>query len=550
MRILIGQINTTVGALETNRRRILDVLKAGREGGAHLVVLPELTIPGYPPKDLLSKPDFIQRCDEVLHDVAAATADGPAALVGCVEKHETQVGKGLYNAAVLCRGGRMVSRHHKTLIPTYDIFDEGRYFDSAPWRIPVDVGAQRLAVTICEDCWNDALYWSERLYSVDPVEQLVDMGVDAIVNMSASPYNLGKIATRHDMFAAMARRHGKPLIHVNLVGGNDDLLFDGGSAVFDAQGCTVARARAFEEQLLMVDLDEGAGTVSCEEPLAESMEEMGELYEALKMGTRDYVRKCRFEKVIVGLSGGIDSALTATIAAHALGPENVYGVSMPSRYSSDHSRSDAEDLARNLGIDYRQIAIEPAFAAFLDMMTPSFKGRKADVTEENIQARIRGVTLMALSNKFGAMVLTTGNKSEAAVGYATLYGDMCGGLGVLLDVPKTMVFDLARWINRHEEIIPWASITKPPSAELRPDQLDSDSLPEYEALDPILRAYIEEHLDAASIARRLGADRAEVDRVIRMIDRNEYKRRQAAPGLRITTKAFGYGRRMPIAAYD
>ena len=545
MKVLLAQINTTVGAFDGNKRRILQALDRGRAEEADLVVLPELTIPGYPPKDLLNRPWFIDENLARLDQVAAATT-GLSAIVGYVERVEAAHGHGLRNAAAFCRDGRIVSRHHKTLIPTYDVFDEGRYFDPADSRQVAPMDDIALGVTICEDCWNDRLYWTQRRYDVDPVEELVTRGADVLINISASPYNLGKMQVRHGMFAAMARRHGKPLVHVNLVGGADSLLFDGASAVFGPDGQVVARAAAFQEDLLMVDLD--LSQPSRIEPLPEG--ETAELLSALVMGTADYTRKCRFSKVLVGLSGGIDSALTAVIAAEALGPENVIGVSMPSRYSSQHSRDDAADLARNLGIAYRQIPIEPAFATLLDMLTPAFEGFEPDITEENIQARIRGLVLMALSNKYGAMVVTTGNKSEYAVGYATLYGDMCGGLAVLLDVPKTLVYALSRWINRDREVIPWSTIEKPPSAELRPDQKDTDSLPPYDVLDPILRAYVEDHLAVDAIVERVGADRATVERVLRMIDRSEYKRQQAAPGLRVTTKAFGYGRRMPIAAYD
>jgi len=556
MRILLAQIDTTVGALKTNTRRIIETIEEGRRRGADLVIFPELTITGYPPKDLLEQPHFVNENLARLEEIAAAATLGVDAIVGFVDRRPGGAGKRLFNAAALCAGGRVVSRHHKTLIPTYDVFDEGRYFDSADERRVALLGRHRLGITICEDCWNDALYWSQRLYSIDPVEDLAVMGVEALINISASPYNLGKIELRQDMFAELARRHGRPLIHVNLVGGNDSLLFDGSSAVFGADGRLLARAASFEEQLLIVDVDTSAQAPTPQAALAAAAngarpsENMEELYKALAMGTRDYVRKCHFRKVIVGLSGGIDSALTAVIAAQALGPENVFGVSMPSRYSSDHSKDDAAALARNLGIDYRVIPIEAAFTSFLEMLKPSFEGLQPDITEENLQARIRGVTLMALSNKFGAMVLTTGNKSEVAVGYATLYGDMCGGLGVISDVPKTMVYELARWINRDRQIIPQSSLDKAPSAELRPGQFDTDSLPPYDQLDPILRAYVEDHKSVAEIVASLGMDRALVERVARMIDRSEYKRQQAAPGLRVTSKAFGYGRRMPIAAYD
>jgi len=464
-----------------------------------------------------------------------------------VDRNESKAGRPFRNAAAVVQGGKVQRRIWKTLLPTYDVFDEDRYFEPASRVAPVAIAGRQVAVTICEDIWNEPAFWRGKqdrsglpLYQRDPVAELCNRGAAIIVNISASPYTLGKERLRHDLLSTVAAHHKRPLVYVNQVGGNDELIFDGNSMAFDAQGHLLAQGKAFDEDLLLVDTDRP-------QPLAlRSPVEEESLYHALVTGLRDYTRKCGFKGLVLGLSGGIDSAVTAVLAADAVGPENVIGVAMPSRFSSDHSKSDAESLARNLGLRFHIIPIEPAHKAFLEMLSPLFAGREADTTEENLQARIRGVLLMALSNKFGHMLITTGNKSEMATGYCTLYGDMCGGLAVISDVPKMMIYRLARWINRDRTIIPGRSITKPPSAELRPNQTDQDSLPPYDVLDRILKAYIEEQRSRADIVAA-GEDDRIVRDVIRRVDLNEYKRKQAPPGLKVTTKAFGIGRRMPIA---
>ena len=543
MKIALAQIDTTVGALQANSRKILKVYREAAELGADLVVFPELAITGYPPKDLLDLPAFVRDNAAALESLAAEMK-GPGALVGYVQPQEDGLeGKGLYNAAALIDGGRVLSRHFKSLLPTYDVFDEGRYFEPAHEIHRAHFRGKRLAVTICEDFWNNDLYspLPRRLYHRDPVGTLAGRGVDLMINLSASPFSVGKRAVKARMYEAAARRWSVPLVHVNLVGGNDNLIFDGWSNVWDARGQVVAQAPLFAEDMILWDSESpSAGSP----PKAEDGEQT--LYGALTLGIRDYIGKCGFKRVLVGLSGGIDSALTATMAVDALGAENVVGVSMPSRFSSTHSRDDAAALASNLGIEYHAVAIEPVFQAFLAQLDPLFKGTPFGIAEENLQSRVRGTLLMSISNKFGWLVLTTGNKSELAVGYATLYGDMNGGLSVLGDVLKTEVYALARWVNREGERIPHSSIEKPPSAELREGQLDTDSLPPYDVLDPIIAAYVEEQASPEQIIER-GFDEALVRRVLRMIDRAEYKRQQAATTLKVSNKAFGSGRRMPIA---
>jgi NAD+ synthase/NAD+ synthase (glutamine-hydrolysing) len=431
----------------------------------------------------------------------------------------------------------------KMLLPTYDVFDEGRNFAPGDRQHVWEACGRRLAITICEDIWNDKQFWERRLYPRDPVEELVAEGADFLINISCSPYHMNKRRLRREMLAAIARRHRLPVVLVNQAGGNDQLVFDGTSFVLDPDGHVRALAKSFEEDLVLYDTATNSGDLH-----ETHSDECEAVYQGLVTGARDYVRKCGFERVLLGLSGGIDSSLTAVVAADALGPENVLGVGMPGPYSSPGSIEDARALASNLGLRFELIPIQPPYEAFLQTLGPAFAGLPADVTEENLQARLRGVTLMALSNKFRALVLTTGNKSELAVGYCTLYGDMCGGLAVISDVPKTLVYELARVANRrHPGAIPEAVFTKPPSAELRPDQKDSDSIPEYEVLDPILKAYVEENESPESIARRLGQPLELVRQVARLVDGNEYKRQQAAPGLRVTSKAFGIGRRFPIA---
>lgn len=544
MKIALAQINTTVGAIAGNVEKTVATLEHARDLGADLVLFPELSITGYPPKDLLQRPSFIMRNQEGLRQIVRATEHLPAAVVGFADYDGTHEGTGVYNAAALCANGQIVSVHHKMLLPTYDVFDEGRYFDPAFDNEVVDFKGVRLGISICEDIWNDTLYWRQRgrrRYKCDPIEELAKQNFDLLLNISASPYWESKRELKREMFGATARRYGKPLLHVNLVGGNDSLVFDGWSNVFGADGNIVAQARDFEESIIVYDTETGQGPT---EPIRE--EEIARICETLTLGLGDYVAKCGFRSTVVGLSGGIDSAVTAALAVRALGADRVLGVAMPSEFSSEHSVEDARALAANLGIEFRTIPIRSVYHSYLQLLEPHFGGKAFDATEENLQARIRGNILMALSNKYGHLVLSTGNKSEMAVGYCTLYGDMSGGLAVLSDVPKTMVYELADFLNRDGELIPRSSITKAPSAELRPDQFDTDSLPPYEILDPIIRAYIEEHLDVEKIAER-GFDPATVARIAGMIDRNEYKRQQAATGLKVTSRAFGYGRRMPIA---
>lgn len=513
------------------------------------MVFPELAIPGYPPNDLLEHRSLTQASLEALEKIAAATAgEGrPGVIVGYLDRNEDEGGKTLYNAAALLSDGRVISRHFKSLLPTYDVFDEARYFEPAASVQTTEFRGRRLAVTICEDFWNDRLYWKRRSYLFDPVEELAKESPDLMITISASPFWIGKAKIRDEMYSAATKRHGVPLVHVNLVAGNDSLVFDGRSNVWGPDGCKIAEAKAFEEELKIVEVN--PTTAAAPEAVAPDLEENEEIYRALKLGLKDYVRKCGFKHVLIGLSGGIDSALTAAIAVDALGAEAVTGVTMPSEFSSPGSVSDARRLAENLGIRFHELPIRAIYEQFIDTLDPLFKGTSFNVAEENIQARTRGTLLMALSNKFDWLVLTTGNKSELAVGYCTLYGDMSGGLAVISDLLKTRVYALSRWINRDGEKIPTDTIEKPPSAELRPGQLDSDSLPPYDILDPIVEAYVEKHQHTREIVEA-GGDPEIVERIVRMIDRNEYKRQQAPPGIKITTKAFGIGRRMPIARGD
>jgi NAD+ synthase (glutamine-hydrolysing) len=450
-------------------------------------------------------------------------------------------GRAIANSAAFLSGGRVASVHRKMLLPTYDVFDEWRYFEPGTSVKCAELGGRRLGISVCEDVWNDTDFWPRRLYREDPIEKLVADGAEVIINISASPYTIEKRHLRPRMLAGTARHWRRPLVFVNQIGGQDDLLFDGTSLVLDERGEVIARGAEHASDFLIVDLDARSGE---QRPWPASDERSA--LDALALGTRDYARRCGFTSALIGLSGGIDSAVVAAIAARALGPENVHGVAMPSRYSSDHSRGDAAALARNLGIHFSEIAIEPVFAAYLQSLAPVFAGTKPDTTEENLQARVRGALLMSLSNKFGHLLLTTGNKSELATGYCTLYGDMCGGLAVISDVPKTLVYRLAHEINAAGEVIPLSTITKPPSAELRPDQKDQDTLPPYDVLDAILEAHVEQGLDSAGLVAA-GFDRAVVEDVVRRVRLSEYKRRQMPPGLKITGKAFGHGRRYPIA---
>jgi len=541
MKIALAQINTTVAAIDANVARIKDYALRAAAQGAELVCFPELTLTGYPPKDLVGLPDFIEANLKALEDLARWSTR-PALLVGFVDRSQQSEGKGLANAVALLSDGMVQARYHKSLLPTYDVFDEGRYFDAAKSTLPIPFAEQRLGVSICEDLWNDATFWEkQRLYRYDPIEELVNQGADMLINLSASPFCQGKRAIKQRMLSTISKRHHRTLIYVNSVGGNDSLVFDGASMVYSSTGEPVAVLKDFDEDLLVID----TATLA---PVSHAtlQTDLEQVRAALCLGIRDYVRKCGFRRVLLGLSGGIDSALTAALAAEALGPENVTAVSMPSPYSSEHSKDDARELAETLGIDYRVIPITPMFGSFLDNLTPQWPDRQPDITEENLQARIRGVILMALSNKFGWLLLNTGNKSELAAGYCTLYGDMCGGLSPIGDVPKTLVYELAELINREREIIPRNTIVKPPSAELRPDQKDSDSLPEYDVLDRILKAYIEERKSPREIVA-MGIDAATVNKVMRLVTHSEYKRQQAPINLKVTAQAFGYGWRFPVA---
>mgnify|MGYP001767741605 CR=1 FL=1 len=541
MKIALGQINPTVGDFEGNLQLAERAMGAARAAGAQLLVLPELALCGYPPRDLLEREAFVQAGLRSLHKLTAQVGD-TAVIVGFVERlPESPVGRRVANSAALIHQGRVVSVHRKSLLPTYDVFDEWRYFEPADRVFPAALAGRRLGITICEDVWNDGDFWPRRLYREDPVEKLVKDGADIIINIAASPYTIGKRHLRPRMLANVARHWGRPLVFVNQVGGQDDLVFDGSSLALDKHGQVLARAREHAEDLLLVDLEAGSGVVRPEEP-SDARSALG----ALVLGTRDYARRCGFSGALIGLSGGIDSAVVACVAAQALGPQNVLGVALPSRYSSAHSRSDAAELARALGMDFREIPIEPVFAAYLQSLAPAFAGREPDVTEENLQARIRGGLLMALSNKLGKLLLSTGNKSEIATGYCTLYGDTNGGLAVISDVPKTLVYKIAHEINAERPVIPQSTLSKPPSAELRPNQTDQDSLPPYDLLDAILEAHVERGLDSEALHAE-GFDPKVVAHVLRLLRQSEYKRRQLPPGLKITGKAFGTGRRYPIA---
>jgi NAD+ synthase (glutamine-hydrolysing) len=548
MRIALAQINPTVGDIAGNSRRILAFADRANAAGAALVVFPELSVIGYPPKDLLLKPQFIDDNLRAVREIAAKV-HGIDVVIGYAERNDRPVGRPLHNAVALLRNGEIASRHFKTLLPTYDVFDESRYFEPGPPDERANLAAiagQRVGFSICEDLWNDERMIARRLYHENPIARLCDAGAEVLVNTSASPFVAGKHAFRVDLFASQVRQAGRPLIYVNQVGGNDELVFDGNSLVFDGTGAVIAQAKGFEEDLLVVDVN--GKTPSSQSHSGMRPDSLADIYNALVLGLRDYVHKCGFKSVVLGLSGGIDSALTAAIAVGAFGPERVTGVAMPSRFSSDHSVNDARVLAGKLGIAFEVIPITSVHDAYEHLLAPAFAGHDRDVTEENLQARVRGAILMAFSNKFNHLLLTTGNKSELAVGYCTLYGDMCGGLAVISDVPKTTVYALSEYINTQagRDLIPRNSIAKPPSAELRPGQLDQDSLPPYDVLDAILYRYVEEEKGAAQIIAE-GFDPKTVVRIITLIDRSEYKRRQSAPGIKVTSRAFGFGRRMPIA---
>lgn len=542
MKIALGQINPTIGDFCGNADKIVDYIHRAKDRGADLVLFPELAICGYPPRDLVEKPSFVTRNGDTLARIAKES-QGISAVCGLVTPARSETGKSVMNSAALVRDGRVEFLQSKMLLPTYDVFDEDRYFAPARKQEVYSLNGSRLALTICEDAWNDKHFWHKRLYNVDPVEELVRAGGNLVLNISASPFEVHKRELRKQMLQAIAADFKVPVVFCNQVGGNDSLIFDGSSMVIGADGRVLAQAQSFEEDLILFDTHTLSGDMHEQIEGAE-----GSAYSALVLGTRDYVRKCGFRTAVVGLSGGIDSALTATIAVDALGKENVTGISMPGPYSSQGSKDDARVLAQNLGIRYEVIGVSSVFDQFRSVLSPIFRNLPEDFTEENIQSRLRGAALMAFSNKFGALVLTTGNKSEMAVGYCTLYGDMCGALAVIADVPKTMVYRLSEYRNGISPVIPRATIEKVPSAELRPNQTDQDTLPPYEVLDCILEDYVQNYKTAEQIAGERGYDYKLVSSVIRMIERSEYKRQQAAPVLKISQKAFGIGRRFPIAA--
>jgi NAD+ synthase (glutamine-hydrolysing) len=538
----LGQINPTVGDFSGNAAKIIDFSRRAQTAGAGMILFPELSVCGYPPRDLVERPSFVAHNRESAERIAAQTK-GIAVICGLVTPADSDAGKSAMNSAALLMDGKIAFLQSKMLLPTYDVFDEMRNFAPARKQELFPFCGNRMALTICEDAWNDKQFWVKRLYTVDPVEALIQAGGNFVLNISASPFWIGKRELRRDMLASIARQHKVPVVLVNQVGGNDSLVFDGSSLVLNREGNVIAQGLSFEEDLIYFDSQSLTGEMH-----EQAAGDEASAYSALVLGTRDYIQKCAFQKAIVGLSGGIDSALTAAIAAEAVGAENVIGVGMPGPYSSPGSIEDARILAMNLGIRFELLSINPAYEAYRQILSDVFAGLPQDVTEENIQARARGALLMALSNKFGAIVLSTGNKSELGVGYCTLYGDMVGGLAVISDVPKTLVYRLSAYVNSRRPVIPRATLEKPPSAELRPDQKDSDSLPPYEILDAILEDYIEDSHSAEQIAADRKFDIQLVKRVIRMVDRAEYKRQQAAPGLKISPKAFGYGRRVPIAA--
>ena len=540
MRIALLQINPTAGDLNGNCSRILRAARVAQSQGADLMVTPELALMGYLPRDLLMNNGFVRRSHEMLTRMATELQDAPPLLVGAATSNPSDIGRPLFNSAVLLRGGAVGPAFHKTLLPTYDIFDEDRYFEAAQGPQILELNGCRFGISICEDVWNDRDFWSRRRYSRDPIEELAKAGVQAVINLSASPFTVGKQLLREKMLAHTARKYGLPLLFANQVGGNDDLIFDGRSIALDAHGRLIARGKGFQEDTVVVDLASGTGRLADDD-----FEPEADIWNALVLGVRDYARKTRFGKALLGLSGGIDSALTAAIATEAMCPENVIGVMMPSVYSSKGSVSDSEDLARNLGLKTILLPFAEIMGTYEKVLADVFRGFGSDVTEENIQSRIRGNLLMALSNKYGSLLLTTGNKSELAVGYCTLYGDMNGGLAVIADLPKTMVYRVARWRNRGKAVIPEAVLTKAPSAELRPGQTDQDSLPPYELLDQILELHVEQCQSADEIIAQ-GFDEQTVSPVLRLVRVAEFKRKQAAPVLKVTSHAFGTGWRMPI----
>ena len=567
MRIALAQINPTVGDFSGNLRKIAEFVERAAAEGAALVMFPELATCGYPPADLLEKDSFVRRAEETLAAVAELTrGEGrPAVLCGSPMRCESASGKGVRNAAALMEDGEIKFVQQKMLLPFYDVFDEQRYFEPAKKQTLAVVKGKALAITICEDAWNDKMFWPRQMYPVDPIEELMRQwavlpqplsGHRLILNISASPFWHGKLEVRQRMIGALAKRHRATVVMVNQVGANDSLIFDGGSFAVGPDGEVFAQAQCFVEDLLVIETEDEVAVAGEDTGATETLgnedgageDRVEKTWQALVLGTRDYLSKCGFKKAIVGLSGGIDSALVAAIAVEALGAENVQGIGMPSEFSSTGSVTDAEKLARNLGIAFSTVPIRGVYEEFSKSLEPFFKGTSFGLAEENLQPRIRGTLLMALSNKTGALVLTTGNKSEMACGYCTLYGDMVGALAVIGDVYKTEVYELSRWVNREREVIPEDTLTKPPSAELRPGQKDTDSLPPYDVLDPIVRAYIEDYSSAEEIVRSQGVELELVRKVIRLVELSEYKRQQAAPVLKVSRKSFGMGRRFPIAA--
>jgi NAD+ synthase (glutamine-hydrolysing) len=544
LRVALLQINPTAGDIAGNSALIIQGAKRAQSLGADLVVTPELALMGYLPRDLLMNQGFVKRSCEALQAIAKELADAPPMLVGVATPNPSEMGRPLFNSAVFLHRGSVGQSFHKTLLPTYDVFDEDRYFEPSVGPQILELNGLRLGISICEDVWNDRDFWQRRRYHQDPIEVLVQSGAQAIINLSSSPFIAGKQVLRERMLGHMAQKYKLPVAYVNQVGGNDDLIFDGRSCAFDATGRMFARARGFKEDVIVVDLAGSAGQIAEDDFQTEA-----EIWNALVLGVKDYVAKTRFSKVLLGLSGGVDSALTAAIAAEAVGPENVLGVMMPSRYSSSGSVDDSVELARNLGIQTLTLPISGIMQTYDGVLKDAFTGRAADVTEENIQSRIRGNLLMALSNKFGSLLLTTGNKSEISVGYCTLYGDMNGGLAVIADLPKMMVYRVSRWRNQRKVDIPEDILTKAPSAELRPDQTDQDSLPPYELLDQILELHIEQCQSAEEIIAK-GFDEPTVRRVLKLVRIAEFKRKQAAPVLKVTSRAFGTGWRMPIVRQE
>jgi NAD+ synthase (glutamine-hydrolysing) len=542
MLIAVGQTNTTVGDMRGNVAKMVDFAQRACNGGAELIVFPELAICGYPPRDLVQCDGFQEENQQSLLELSRRLPANLSAIAGFVARSPQSCGKPFANAAAVLADGKLMYCQAKILLPTYDVFDEHRNFEPGGHPDVFRAGNTQIGLTICEDCWNDKHFWKKRLYTRDPVEELAAARPDVLINISASPYAFGKRAFRQKMLQAIAQRHGIPVIFANMVGGNDSLVFDGSSLALNAKGEICAQAKSFDEDLIFFDTKKQIKNIH-----PQLKPEIEAVFEALVLGTRDYCRKCGFDRAVIGLSGGIDSSVVAVIAARALGPENVIGISMPGPFSSEGSLSDARHLAQNLGLRYEVVPITNGFEVFRQALKPVFRDLPEDVTEENLQARTRGTILMAISNKHRALVLSTGNKSELATGYCTLYGDMVGGLAVIADIYKVMVYDLARWINREDEVIPKACLEKLPSAELRPNQTDQDTLPPYEILDQVLSDYIEENASAQDIAARRNVPLSLVQDVIRRVHHNEYKRQQAAPNLKVTAKAFGVGRVFPIA---